>query len=143
MSNFYLGNKSLSNLIGVHPEVGFLFTEGIKITPVDFTIFDGIRNAKQQQQMVDNRASDTLDSYHLYGLAVDAVAWINGQPRFELEPNMQVYEALHKVVRAHGLKIECLWDIINADIYHWQKTGYKGKYDVRTLKLTNSLEELI
>lgn len=137
MSEFYLGKKSLSNLIGVHPQVGFLFVEGIKISPVDFTVFDGIRNEEQQQRMVDNGASDTLDSYHKYGLAVDAVAWINGHPRFELEPNKRVYAALHEVVKAHGLDMQCLWDIIGADIYHWQLTGYKDRYDIRQLDLSS------
>ena len=108
-----------------------MVSEGIKITPVDFTVFDGVRNGEKQQRMVNNGASETLDSYHLYGLAVDIVAWIGGQPRFELEPNKRIYTALHSVVKAHGLNVECLWDAIGADIYHWQLTGYKDRYDIR------------
>lgn len=137
MSGFYLGKKSLSNLIGVYPNLGFLVMEAIKITPVDFTIFDGIRTVEEQQEMVDNLASWTLDSYHLYGLALDVVAWINGRPRFELEPNKKVHDTLLQINNAHGLGLDCLWDLKGMDIYHWQGTGLKRTYDIRNLDMRN------
>ena len=60
MSGFYLGKKSLSNLIGVYPELGFVVTEAILITKQDFTVFDGIRTEEEQQALVDSGASWTM-----------------------------------------------------------------------------------
>ncbi|MBW1672135.1 MAG: M15 family metallopeptidase [Deltaproteobacteria bacterium] len=141
MSNFYLGRKSLSNLIGVYPELGFIATEAIKITSQDFTIFDGVRTDEEQREMVNSGASITMDSYHLYGLAIDLVPWINGAARWEEEPCKKVIVAIKEVIRAHGLEdIENGYDMWGWDLPHWQKSGYKEKYDFRRLDTFNLLE---
>ena len=133
MNQFYLGKKSLSNLIGVYAPVAFCCTEAIKITKQDFTIFDGIRTIAEQRKMVESGASDTMDSYHLYGLAVDVVAWINGKVRWEVEPNQIVKKAMMEVNKAHGLGIDNGYDMWGWDIYHNQLTGFKSMYDIRKL----------
>src|SRR3546814_13354288 len=54
----------------------------IEITIQDFTVFDGIRSVKEQQQHVANGTSQTMQSKHLDGLAVDLVPWV-GKPVWE------------------------------------------------------------
>lgn len=45
------GQRSLDNLKGLHPDLVKVFTEAIKYTPYDFTITDGLRTTKQQQDL--------------------------------------------------------------------------------------------
>lgn len=48
---YKLGQRSLDNLKGVHPNLVKLMTEAIKTSPVDFTITEGTRTTKEQQQL--------------------------------------------------------------------------------------------
>ena len=129
--SYTLGSKSLSNLVGVHPELGFAVVEAIKITRQDFTAFDGVRNLSEQEAIYGSGASKTMDSYHLYGLAVDLVPWIGGKARWEEDPCRVVGIAMTDIIKAHGLAIEWGWDIWGWDGWHYQMTGYKDRYDIR------------
>ena len=48
---YKLGQRSLDNLKGVHPNLVKVIAEGIKTSPVDFTITEGLRTTKEQQQL--------------------------------------------------------------------------------------------
>ena len=80
---YTLSKRSLKNLIGVHPMIGFAVTEAIKITEQDFMVFEGRRTTQRQEELVKAGFSKTMNSYHLYGLAVDLVAYVNGKPTWE------------------------------------------------------------
>ena len=131
--SFYLGQRSMSNLVGIYPSLAYAVTEAIKITHQDFTVFSGIRTVAEQQGLVASGASDTLDSYHLYGLAVDIVAWDRGA-NFDVEPNKPVRLAMKEVIDVHGMHAECGYDVWGWDIYHWQMSGLKRTYDIRELQ---------
>lgn len=130
---YRLSNRSYRELVGVHPYLGFLAQEAIAITPVDFLVFDGIRTLEEQQALVSAGASKTLKSYHLYGLAVDLVPWINGAPRWEHEPMDRIHDACVTIIQAHGLPIDNGHDLWGWDKPHWQMSGWKDKYDAREL----------
>src|SRR3546814_8077471 len=70
---FILSKASLKELEGVKPELVATVKRAIEITIQDFTVFDGIRSVKEQQQHVANGTSQTMKSKHLDGLAVDLV----------------------------------------------------------------------
>ena len=67
---YRLSKRSQKELIGVHPMLAFVVTEAIKVTKQDFMVLDGIRSTKEQRKLVNRGVSKTMDSYHLYGLAV-------------------------------------------------------------------------
>ena len=46
-----LGNKSKANLVGVHPDLVKVIEESIKDTPVDFTVFSGVRTDQEQKHL--------------------------------------------------------------------------------------------
>ena len=46
-----LGKKSLQNLEGVHPDLVKVIKESIKDTPIDFTIFSGVRTTAEQKHL--------------------------------------------------------------------------------------------
>ena len=137
---FKFGKKSLSRLIGIHPELSFVAYEAIKITTVDFSVFDGVRSIKEQEELVKNGASWTLDSYHLRGLAIDLVPWINGRNRWEEESCIHINNAIQIVTNAHGIdSIEWGYDLWEKDMPHYQMTNYKNKYDIRKLNSKHCL----
>ena len=134
MSNYRFSNHSKGQLIGLYPDLGFMFSEGLKITKQDFILFDGVRTTAQQVALVARGVSKTLDSYHLYGLAGDAVPWHNGRPRWDEELFVELISALKQVIKTHGLPIQNGFDLWGWDMAHWQMSGFKSSYDVRKYK---------
>lgn len=78
MSNFKLGTGSLKKLEGVAPDLVRVVKRAIQITEVDFTVIDGLRTKEQQALYVAQGRSDTTNSRHLTGHAVDVVPWESG-----------------------------------------------------------------
>ena len=91
--SFKLSKRSLNNLQGVKPPLVAVVHRAIQITEVDFVVIEGVRALKRQQQLVDQGASQTLDSKHLTGDAVDLAAWL-GTIRWELPLYFKIAEAM-------------------------------------------------
>ncbi len=68
---YKLGQRSLQNLSGVHPDLVAVVKRAIEITEQDFSVIEGIRNIDRQRQLVKSGASQTMNSRHLTGHAVD------------------------------------------------------------------------
>lgn len=128
---YQLSSRSLKELVGVHPALAFAVTEAIKITKQDFMVLDGTRTPSEQEKLVARGVSKTMDSYHLYGLAVDLVAYVDGKPSWEREYYAEIARAMKSVIKKHNLPIEWGYDKWSWDLPHWQMTGYKDKYDAR------------
>lgn len=83
MSKFQLSQRSLSRLMGVHPDLVAIVKLAIQRTTVDFTVVEGVRTLAQQREYVTKGASQTMNSYHLpqadgLGHAVDLAPLVNG-----------------------------------------------------------------
>jgi len=128
---YKLGKKSKRELIGVHPILAFAVTEAIKVTEQDFMVFDGLRTQREQQKLVRAGKSKTMNSYHLYGLAVDLVAYVDGKPTWEEQYYSDIEIAMKQVIKKYNLPIEWGFDKWQWDMPHWQLTGMKKEYDVR------------
>ena len=76
---FKLGARSILRLKGVHPDLVKVVERAIQLTPVDFTVIEGLRTLERQRKMFDAGASQTLNSRHLTGHAVDLAAWVDNQ----------------------------------------------------------------
>ena len=68
---YQLGQRSLQNLSGVHPDLVSVVKRAIEITEQDFSVIEGVRNIDRQRQLVKSGASKTMNSRHLTGHAVD------------------------------------------------------------------------
>src|SRR5690606_27957563 len=79
-SGFVFGKYSLKELEGVKTELVLLARRALELSIQDFCVFDGLRTAKEQAALVAKGASQTMQSKHLKGLAIDLVPWINGKP---------------------------------------------------------------
>ena len=72
---YQLGNRSLQNLSGVHPDLVAVVKLAISKTTQDFTVLEGIRNINRQRELVKAGKSTTMNSRHLTGHAVDLAPW--------------------------------------------------------------------
>jgi len=61
----------MQNLSGVHPDLVAVVKRAIEITEADFVVIEGVRHIERQRQLVAKGASQTMNSRHLTGHAVD------------------------------------------------------------------------
>jgi peptidoglycan L-alanyl-D-glutamate endopeptidase CwlK len=131
---YKLGKRSLRNLVGVHPELAFAVHEALKISEVDFGVTEGVRSMARQRKLVKQGRSKTLKSYHLNGLAVDLVPYIDGNYRWDSNSAFkEINRAMKVIIEKHGLDIQNGFDMWSWDKPHWQMTGYRSKYDIRKI----------
>lgn len=130
---YKLGKRSMKNLIGVHPFLSFAAMKAIEITKQDFMVLDGVRTEEEQQKLIDRGVSKSKDSYHLYGLAMDLVAYVDGKPSWEKEYYKEIEIAMKRVITFYELPIQWGYDRWSWDMPHWELTGMKHKYDIRKL----------
>ena len=117
--------RSLDNLAGVHPNLIKIMKEAIKDSPVDFTITEGLRTSKRQQELyaqgrtkpgmiVTQKNGSTSKSNHQakydgFGHAVDLYPYYNGAVQVndkDVIPKLKLI-AVHikAVAKCLGLKI--------------------------------------
>ncbi|MDX8126738.1 M15 family metallopeptidase [Methylomonas sp. OY6] len=113
MSGFKLGEKSLKELNGVHADLVAVVKRAIELTSQDFSVHDGIRTLAEQQKLVQSGASQTLDSRHITGHAVDLVPYINGKLRWEWEPIYKIADAVRTAAKELNVPIRWggAWDV--------------------------------
>ena len=105
MGTFKLGKKSLAELDGVHPDLVAVVARAIELSVQDFSVHDGIRTIEEQKWLVQTGASQTLDSRHITGHAVDLVPYVNGKLRWEWEPIYRIADAVRLAARELGITL--------------------------------------
>lgn len=109
---YSLGSKSRAELVGVHPDLVRVVERAIALSPVDFTVHDGIRTVEEQKRYVAEGVSWTMRSKHLEGRAVDLVPWINGKARWEWPPIYRIAAVMRAVAVEDGVTLRWggVWD---------------------------------
>ena len=130
-----LGNKSKANLEGVHPDLVKVINESIKDTPIDFTVFSGVRTLAEQKHLyslgrtvvnpdgktakkpmgnvvtkadgIKNKSNHQVKSDG-YGHAVDLYAYYKGKIQFNDEQSLLVI-ATHIKATAKCMGIKITW----------------------------------
>jgi peptidoglycan L-alanyl-D-glutamate endopeptidase CwlK len=117
---FKLSKRSHDRLFGVDPRLVAVVNSAIGITKVDFGVTEGLRTRETQEAYVKAGKSQTMDSKHLTGLAVDLVAFINGAVSWELNLYDDIAEAMRIAAKEHDLPLRwgAAWNI--ADIRRWE-----------------------
>lgn len=105
MATFKLGTKSLQRLTGVHPDLVKVVKLAIQYTPVDFTVHEGLRSLATQREYVRRGASQTMDSRHLTGHAVDLCALVAGDIRWEWDLYPPIAEAMRLAAIDLGIPV--------------------------------------
>jgi peptidoglycan L-alanyl-D-glutamate endopeptidase CwlK len=81
MDNFIWSKRSLENLEGIHLDLRKVCDLALKLSPVDFTIIDGLRTIEEERGFVAAGTSQTMNSRHLTGHAIDFAPWVDGKLR--------------------------------------------------------------
>lgn len=118
---YQLGPRSRGNLQGVHPDLVAVVERAIQITKQDFTVIEGLRTKKRQEELVKKGASKTMNSRHLTGHAVDITPWIDGAISWDWRYYNEVKEAMFQAARELNVPIEWGGNWTNfRDGPHWQ-----------------------
>ena len=113
MPTFKLGEKSVKELQGVHADLVAVVKRAIELSVQDFAVHDGIRTPEEQKEHVASGASQTLDSRHLSGHAVDLVPLINGKLRWAWPPIYRIADAVRTAAKELNVPLRWggAWDI--------------------------------
>lgn len=119
---FKLSERSLSRLDGVEDSMRAVTELAIEYTKVDFGVTCGLRTIEEQKALVEAGASQTMNSKHIPGLAVDVVAYVG--PRISWETNLydDVADAfkIAAIELGTGIRWGAAWHI--PDIREWDGT---------------------
>lgn len=122
MNGFSLSQRSIERLDGVDDRLVDVVCRAIEITTVDFGVTEGLRTVETQRQYVATGKSQTMDSKHLRGEAVDLVAYINGQVSWELNLYDNIADAMKQAAIEKNVAIRwgAAWSV--PDIRLWRGT---------------------
>jgi len=117
---FKLSKRSHDRLIGVNPRLVAVVNTAIMITKVDFGVVEGLRTQETQRAYFNAGKSQTMNSKHLMGDAVDLVAFVNGAISWELNLYDEIAEAMRIGALEHDLPLRwgAAWNI--PDIRRWE-----------------------
>lgn len=101
---YTLSARSLRNLKGVHPDLVRVVRHALELTPIDFVVIEGLRTMKRQQELVASGASQTMNSRHITGHAVDLAAWV-GEIRWDMGLYYQIAGAMQKASRLTAIPV--------------------------------------
>jgi len=118
---FKLGARSLSRLEGLHEDLVRVVKRAIEITPIDFSVIEGVRSKERQAQLVAQGASKTMQSRHLTGHAVDLAPYVHGALNWEWPNFRQLAPAVQTAAKELQVALEWggNWDQF-PDGPHWQ-----------------------
>lgn len=119
---FKLSQRSIERLDGVDDRLVDVVCRAIEITTVDFGVTEGLRTIETQRQYVATGKSQTMDSKHLTGHAVDLVAFVNGQVAWELNLYDNIADAMKQAAIEKNVAIRwgAAWNV--PDIRLWRGT---------------------
>ena len=100
---YALGQRSLQNLSGVHPDLVSVVKRAIEITEQDFSVLEGLRSLEQQRINVEKGVSKTMNSRHLTGHAVDLVPYPLPKGEWKRWWWDEIASAMHKAADELGI----------------------------------------
>lgn len=101
--SFQFGERSEMNLKGVNLDLIALCRHALLLSAVDFGIIDGLRTLAEEEQHVADGKSQTMNSRHLTGHAVDVMAYLGGQGSWDPPLYAQINEAFRSASAALGI----------------------------------------
>jgi len=102
---YQLGARSKTRLKGVHPDLVKVVHRAIEMTLVDFTVLEGLRTPDRQKTLMEAGASQTLNSRHITGHAVDLGAWVDDEVRWDWPLYYKIANAMKEAAKELGVSI--------------------------------------
>ena len=98
--------RSEARMVGVHPDLVRIARRALELSPVDFGITEGMRTLERQKQLVAAGASKTMKSRHITGHALDVVAYVGTDVRWDWPLYDTIATAMQMAARDLGVPIE-------------------------------------
>jgi peptidoglycan L-alanyl-D-glutamate endopeptidase CwlK len=119
---FKLSQRSIERLDGVNDKLVDVVTRAIEISTIDFGVSEGLRTVEKQREYVAAGKSQTMDSKHLTGDAVDLMAYVAGQVSWELNVYDNLADAMKQAAIEKNVAIKwgAAWNV--PDIRLWRGT---------------------
>tara|TARA_A100001388_G_C28739144_1_gene485859 strand:- start:338 stop:793 length:456 start_codon:yes stop_codon:yes gene_type:complete len=119
---FKLSDRSLARLEGVEDSMRAVTELAIEYTKIDFGVTCGLRTIEEQRELVEAGASQTMNSKHIPGLAVDVVAYIGPRVSWEVNLYDDIADAfkIAAIELGTGIRWGAAWHI--PDIREWNGT---------------------
>lgn len=102
-----LSERDNIRLLGLHPDLVKVVNRAAELTEVDFIITEGKRTVARQRELFKAKATQTMDSRHLTGHAVDVAAKVAGQVRWDWPLYHRIAEAFKQA--AEELQVALEW----------------------------------
>lgn len=104
---FELSLASKEKLVGVNQNLVKVVELAIQRCPIDFRVIDGVRTKQRQQELFNLGRTQTLNSKHIIGKAIDIVALPNGKADW----SWKYYEIIAETMKqaAKDLNVEIEW----------------------------------
>ena len=114
-SGFNLSQTSLDKLKGVNPALVKVVKRAIQISKQDFAVNEGLRSVERQRKLVKSGASQTMNSRHISGAAVDLVPIVNGKISWDWRYFYAIAEAMQQAAKELGVNVRWggCWEVIN------------------------------
>ena len=120
-NQFKLSEQCYERLKGIHPDLVKVVERAIQLTPVQFKVGEGMRTLTRQKELMKQGATQTMNSRHLTGHAVDLHAYVNGTVSWDWKYYYQIEEAVKQAAKELKVSIEWGGDWKSfKDGPHWQ-----------------------
>lgn len=98
--------RSKKNLRGIHPDLRRVIDRALQESPLDFIVIEGLRTEKRQRQLVNSGASQTMNSRHITGHAVDLLPiGPDGKAAFDWPLYHRLGPAVEQAAQKEGVAI--------------------------------------
>lgn len=104
--SYRFGERSMTRLKGVHPDMVRVMELAISRSPVDFSVIEGLRTRARQVELVAKGASKTMNSRHITGHAVDIAPYVAGQIRWDWPLYKQIAPVVKAAAKELGIPIK-------------------------------------
>lgn len=115
-SGFVFSNTSIKRLVGVNDNLVAVVKRALMLSEQDFAVLEGVRTKERQLELVRKGASQTKNSKHLLGRAVDLVPIVAGKVSWDWAYFYPIAEAMRAA--AKELDVQVRWggawdDVLN------------------------------
>ena len=93
-------------MAGVRPELVAIASRALDLSTVDFGVTEGLRSEARQRELVASGASQTMNSRHLTGHALDVVAYVGGTVSWDWPLYDRIAVAMKSAAEELGVPIE-------------------------------------
>ncbi|HEY3591739.1 MAG TPA: M15 family metallopeptidase [Buttiauxella sp.] len=103
---FKFSQRSETNLKGVNPQLVTVVRRALELSPIDFGITEGLRTVARQKELLAAGKSQTMNSRHITGHAVDVFAFPTPSGSWEWKYYKQIANSVKQAAKDLNIPIE-------------------------------------